>query len=103
MTDNSRIARTLRLSALSSIVVAIGLCLATGGAFAATDDQPCASNPENRQLDYWLGNWAMGSCTDKSPTTVSLSMGKCVRLTLAVWKRARYGKDVCLQPRGKEL
>jgi len=77
MTDNSRIARTLRLSALSSIVVAIGLCLATG-AFAATDDQPCASNLETRQLDYWLGNWTMGSGTDKSTSTVSLSLGKCV-------------------------
>lgn len=77
MTDNHHIARTLRLAGLSSLLVAMGLCLATG-ASAAADEQPCASNQETRQLDYWLGNWTIGSGMDKSISRVSLSLDKCV-------------------------
>lgn len=70
--------RTLKPIILSTatLVIAVGLCLAST-AFAATDAEPCA-NPETRQLDYWLGNWTMGSGDDKSISKVSLSLDKCV-------------------------
>src|SRR5438552_922656 len=47
-------------------------------AIAANDEQPCAHNSQTRQLDYWLGNWTMGSGEDRSTSRVSLSLDKCV-------------------------
>lgn len=70
--------RVLKPTILSAanLGIAVGLCLAST-AFAAADAEPCA-NPETRQLDYWLGNWTMGSGDDKSISKVSLSLDKCV-------------------------
>lgn len=31
------------------------------GAFAAVERQPCATNPQSRQLDFWLGDWTIGA------------------------------------------
>jgi hypothetical protein len=61
---------------LVSFVIAIGFfhCIA----FAANDEPPCAHNSQTRQLDYWLGNWTMGSGEDRSTSRVSLSLDKCV-------------------------
>ena len=42
------------------LAVLFGLALATNG-FAATDADSCAANSANRQLDYWLGNWKIGT------------------------------------------
>jgi hypothetical protein len=59
------------------LVVAVGFCVYST-AFGANNEQPCAGSSETRQLDYWLGNWAMGSGADKSISKVSLSLDKCV-------------------------
>jgi hypothetical protein len=77
MAKNHYLVRTPRFSKFTFIVIAIGLCLATG-AFAASNERPCAGSRETRQLDYWLGSWTMGSGGDRSTSTVSLSLEKCV-------------------------
>ena len=59
------------------IVIAAGICF-VGAAFAANNDSSCAANSETRELDYWLGNWTMGSGADRSVSKVSLSLDKCV-------------------------
>lgn len=71
----------LKSNTAKSIVLAVllGLVLATNG-LAAVDHNPCATNAENRRLDYWLGNWKIGA-TGSSATahsTVSLSLDKCL-------------------------
>jgi hypothetical protein len=49
-------------------------------ALAADSSSPCAANSEARQLDYWLGDWSVG--TPGSPNTghskVFLSLDKCL-------------------------
>jgi hypothetical protein len=49
-------------------------------AFAASGPSPCAANLEARQLDYWLGEWSVG--TAGAPNTghskVSISLDKCL-------------------------
>jgi hypothetical protein len=87
----------LKSTASKSALVGVmfGLALATNG-FAAADPNPCATNSENRQLDYWLGNWkigAEGSSVD-AHSTVSLSLDKC--LVVENWEggRGHHGQNV---------
>lgn len=61
-----------------SVGLAIALCLGSSAAFAANNEEPCAVSTEIRQLDYWLGDWTMGSGADKSSSKVSLTLDKCV-------------------------
>lgn len=79
MRKNHHLSQTLKALRFAGTVIAIGVCLATA-AFAVNAEQPCASTTEIRQLDYWLGNWTMGSGADKSTSEVSLSLDKCVFL-----------------------
>lgn len=53
---------------------------ATNPSFAAANSGPCATDPQSRQLDFWLGNWTVtapgGSNTAASK--VSLELDQCV-------------------------
>ncbi|HUN88006.1 MAG TPA: hypothetical protein VMU28_04415 [Terriglobales bacterium] len=44
------------------------------------DNGPCSNSPASRQLDYWLGNWAISSpgSAENASSHVSLSLDKCV-------------------------
>lgn len=66
-----------QLLKVSCFLVAAGLCLFSN-ANAAAEERPCAGNSETRQLDFWLGNWSLGSGADKSTSKVSLSLDQCV-------------------------
>ena len=77
MTINHNFGRTARLLKCYCLVFAIGFLLA-GSAFAANEERLCAESVEARKLDYWLGNWTMGTGADKSTSKVSLSLDKCV-------------------------
>jgi hypothetical protein len=70
---------TLRFCRIFLLLGAIGACLPSR-AFAATDAEPCATNTEIRQLDYWLGNWSIGNAaaSDHSTSKVSLSLDNCM-------------------------
>jgi hypothetical protein len=87
----------LRNSASKSIFTALlfGLALATNG-LAATDPDSCATNPENRQLDYWLGNWKVGAegSSGNAHSTVSLSLNKCLLVENWDGGRGHYGQNV---------
>jgi hypothetical protein len=69
----------LKRSASKSIFLAVlfSLVFATDG-FAATAS--CATNPENRKLDYWLGNWKIGAegSSANAHSNVSTSLDKCL-------------------------
>jgi hypothetical protein len=83
------------VSRASCLGVLMGLAL-TINCFAGTNATPCAANPENRQLDYWLGNWAVGAegSSGKAHSTVSLSLDKC--LVVENWDggRGHYGQNI---------
>jgi len=61
------------------LAVLFGLAFATNS-YAATDADTCATNSANRQLDYWLGNWKIGSVGSpaNAHSTVTLSLDKCL-------------------------
>lgn len=87
----------LKNSAWKSILLGVlcGFALATKG-FAAPDPDSCATNSENRQLDYWLGNWTVGAegSSGNARSTVTLSLDKC--LVVENWNggRGHYGQNV---------
>jgi len=59
-------------------------------AFGAVDGGPCAVNPDNRALDFWLGEWII-SAPDGSPNAtsgVTLELDKCM-----VVERWNGGRD----------
>jgi hypothetical protein len=68
----------------------------TANVLAATESSPCATNPENRQLDYWLGKWRIGAAgsSANAHSTVSLSLDKC--LVVENWDggRGHYGQNI---------
>jgi hypothetical protein len=84
-------------SASISIFLAVlfGLAFARN-CFAAADAHSCAANSANRQLDYWLGNWRIGTegSSGNANSTVSLSLDKC--LVVENWDggRGHRGQNV---------
>jgi hypothetical protein len=79
------------------IVLALlfGLAFTTNG-FAATNSDSCSANSENRQLDYWLGDWRVGAegSSGNAHSTVTLSLDKC--LVVENWDggRGHHGQNI---------
>ena len=66
-------------SALFVITIGVGFGMMPSSASAASGPGPCAG-AENRQLDYWLGDWVISAPggTGSSASKVTLSLDKCV-------------------------
>jgi|SRR5579862_216840 len=63
------------------VVVITALCsFVTPHAFGAADLTPCSATSENRQLDYWLGDWNVTypGASGGSTSEVSLELDKCL-------------------------
>jgi hypothetical protein len=54
--------------------------LFTNPSFAAAKSAPCATDPQSRQLDFWLGNWTVTAPGGSSTATskVSLALDQCL-------------------------
>ena len=81
MDRNPLVHRSTRLTGLLLLVVAGGITFgATPPTTDAPDEQTCATNSENRQLDFWLGDWrvvAPGSAPNAA-SRVYLTLDKCM-------------------------
>jgi hypothetical protein len=77
------------------IGIVIGLAF-TANVAAAADSAACATNSDNRQLDYWVGNWRVGAAgsSGNARSTVSLSLDKC--LVVENWDggRGHHGQNI---------
>ena len=58
-------------------------------AVASADANPCASNPANRTLDFWLGDWTIAAPggSQNSTSRVTLELDKC--LVIERWDGGR--------------
>jgi hypothetical protein len=65
---------------LAFAVCAASFCLAPPRASAAGEASPCPANSAVRQLDYWLGDWVIGTNEGPGNSTskVYLSLDKCI-------------------------
>lgn len=63
---------------------------------AAASSAACAANSQNRQLDYWLGNWKIGAegSSGNARSAVTVSLDKC--LVIENWDggRGHYGQNI---------
>jgi hypothetical protein len=77
------------------LAVLFGLAFTTNG-FADAGSDSCATNPENRQLDYWLGNWRIGGegSSGNAHSTVSPSLDRCLIVENWDGGRGHYGQNV---------
>ena len=77
------------------LVVLFGFVFATNG-FAAAGSHSCTPNSENRQFDYWLGNWKIGAegSSGNAHSSVTLLLDKC--LVVENWDggRGHYGQNI---------
>lgn len=85
----SNVSRTIVFGILAGFVLATN-------AFAATDSAPCAQNSDNRQLDYWLGNWKIGAegSSGSAHSAVTLSLDKCLIIENWDGGRGHYGQNI---------
>jgi len=62
---------------LASLAIWFG---STTLSFAAANSGPCATDPQSRQLDFWLGNWTVTAPGGSSTATskVSLALDQCL-------------------------
>lgn len=74
--------RTMGLPRRVLLLLMMGACfgITAHRAFGATDPKVCAISAESRQLDYWLGDWSVGSpgSSGSGSSKVSLSLDKCL-------------------------
>ena len=77
------------------IITTLIACVLIASAYGATAP-PCVSNPQSRELDYWVGNWRIGAAgsSGTAHSTVSLALDKC--LVVENWDggRGHSGKNV---------
>lgn len=66
-------------SYVSATMAGMALCLASQ-AFGATPAPSCATDPASRQLDFWLGNWAVGAAgsAPNAHSKVYLALDQCM-------------------------
>lgn len=71
----------LRCKAIYATLPFLAWCLvAPLPTLAGKDSSACSNNAENRQLDFWLGEWTVmyPGAPRGGSSTVSLELGKCV-------------------------
>lgn len=77
-----------------TFLVCLIVLMLVANSLAATN-ATCAANSENRQLDFWLGQWKVGApgSSGNAHSTVTLSLDKC--LVVENWDggRGHYGQN----------
>jgi hypothetical protein len=83
-------------SVLLLVVIAGWFSLLSTYAVAAVDPRACSSNPDSRQLDFWLGNWTVTypGASATSSSKVYLELDKC--LIVESWEggKSHSGKNM---------
>ena len=77
---------------LSSFAICL---ISTSPCAAAANSGPCATNPQSRQLDFWLGNWTVTAGGPSAATsTVSLALDQCLLVENWDGGRGHSGENI---------
>jgi hypothetical protein len=83
---------------LSFFLIAVVLVVTTPAvpALAAANSDECSTNPANRELDFWLGHWAVTypGATPTATSTVSLDLDKCLIVENWNGDKGQRGKNM---------
>lgn len=96
MKPQTRIRSSHAFGLLLSLVVAGWLSVASSPTLAAPDSTTCSANPENRQLDFWLGAWTVTypGMQGSSASKVSLDLDKCLLVESWDGGKGHTGKNM---------
>jgi hypothetical protein len=72
-----RLQSRISFTARAALVLA-GASMAFAPAAFAADATPCAANPANRALDFWVGQWKISGEDPGATSKVSLDLDKCM-------------------------
>jgi len=80
MTSHRSMNRNSRTTGPIGVVCALVLLCGLPQTIFAQDAGPCVSNPNNRALDFWLGQWSVAApgSAPSATSTVALELDKCV-------------------------
>jgi hypothetical protein len=85
-----------RRSVLLLVVTGMWLSLAATSTLAAVESGPCSATSENRQMDFWLGDWTVTypGMPGSSLSKVTLDLDQC--LVVESWEGANQhsGKNM---------
>jgi hypothetical protein len=78
------------------VVCALILLSGSQHAMHAQSAESCVSNPDNRALDFWLGQWSVAApgSAPTSTSTVALELNKCVVVERWDGGRGHTGENV---------
>jgi hypothetical protein len=79
------------------LVCITGACMALAPhAFAASTASSCAAHAENRQLDFWVGDWAVGGqgAAANASSSVALTLDKCAVVERWDGGRGHRGENI---------
>ena len=96
MTNRKSMNRTLRLTWPLGVVCAVMLLSGLPHAMDAQGAGPCVSNPNNRALDFWLGQWSVAApgSAPSATSTVTLELDKCMVVERWDGGRGHTGENV---------
>jgi hypothetical protein len=83
-------------SCLFIVAIAMCLCLALPRAWGAAEPAQCAANSDSRQLDFWLGDWAVTypGVSVPSRSKVYLELDKCLMVESWEGGKGHSGKNM---------
>lgn len=87
---------TQQLRHLVLISIASACMALTPQAFGTTTVSSCATAAESRQLDFWVGTWAIGGhgAAANASSNVSLTLDKCVVIERWDGGRGHRGENI---------
>jgi hypothetical protein len=89
---NQNISKSSEHFGTSLALATFAICMCQAPPALAANPAPCATNPQSRQLDFWVGDWiisAPGSSADAT-SKVSLALDKC--MVIESWDGGRGHK-----------
>jgi hypothetical protein len=83
-------------SVLLVVVIGAWLSLAATPASAAVDSRPCSADSESRQMDFWLGDWAVTypAMPGSAASRVSLDLNQCLLVESWDGGKGHSGKNM---------
>jgi hypothetical protein len=83
-------------SVLLLVVTAAWFCRGATSTLAAVDSGPCSTNSDNRQLDFWLGDWTVTfpGASVPSASKVYLELDQCLLVESWDGGKGHTGKNL---------
>jgi hypothetical protein len=78
------------------LVACAGVFLSVAARAFPSDSEPCSTNPDSRQLDFWLGDWSVGGpgAGPSAVSKVSAELDRCMVVERWDGGRGHRGENI---------